>query len=214
MSTPTTCTLLYGKLCYNLRDFLWGLKYPSVPYLPLTWRFAEQPWRMNFTVFFRCHSWRHFHVCASTLRPADFILVKVSKAKLKNMALGKLMFISFLLLGNVLPESHNCVLPLYKCHTSVSEHWSLASKVPKSTQTTFHLTKMQIWHTAINNCIPKGCPFCFFSSRGDANVKIKNEQISCRLCNPSGKVQVLGIQMRNWPGRHFSMDLTRCLQLF
>lgn len=23
-----------------------------------------------------------------------------------------------------------------------------------------------------------------------------------------------GTQMRNWPGSHFSMDLTRCLQLF
>ena len=124
------------------------------------------------------------------------------------------MFIPFLVLEDFLLESHPCVLPLYKYCTSVCEHGSLASKVAKYIQTTFHLTKKQIWHTAINNHMSLCFSFCFLSSRGDANVKNKNHKLSCTLCNPSGKVPVLGIQMRNWPGRHFSMDLKRHLQLF
>lgn len=84
MTTPTTCTLLYGKSCYNLRDFFWASLYYSVPHLPLTWRFAEQPWRVSLTVFPRYQSWRHLLVCASPLRSTGFVSVKVNKAKLKT----------------------------------------------------------------------------------------------------------------------------------
>lgn len=171
VSTPTTCTLLYESHATTSAIFSETPKYPSVPHLPLISTFAEQPWRVSLTVFSRCQSQRHFHVCASALRTAGFTLVKVNKAELKG---PNFMFIPFIVLHRlhswVTSLCASIVQPLYISKRALS----LAPKVPGYTQTTFHLTKKQIWPTAIKNHMPLCCPFCFFSSWGDANIKIKN----------------------------------------